>query len=49
MIHTSTLRPPDPGLGVGPEAAVLDCLGGEPLHGSGFEAEEPEPDFDERS
>jgi hypothetical protein len=24
---------------------VLDFLGGEPLAGSGFEKEEPEPDF----
>jgi hypothetical protein len=28
---------------------VLDDTGGEPLAKSGFEAEHPEPDFDERS
>jgi len=28
---------------------VLDETGGEPLANSGFEAEDPEPDFDERS
>ena len=28
---------------------VFDDTGGEPLANSGFEAEEPEPDFDERS
>ena len=27
----------------------LDDLGGEPLASSGFETEEPEPDFEERS
>jgi len=29
--------------------AVLDDNGGEPLTNSGFEFEEPEPDFEERS
>ena len=28
---------------------VLDDTGGEPLANSGFEGEEPEPDFEERS
>jgi hypothetical protein len=28
---------------------VLDDIGGEPLANSGFEGEEPEPDFEERS
>ena len=28
---------------------VLDDTGGEPLANSGFESEEPEPDFEERS
>ena len=28
---------------------VLDALGGEPLVNSGFESEDPEPDFEERS
>jgi len=28
---------------------VFDDTGGEPLANSGFEAEAPEPDFDERS
>jgi len=30
-------------------AGVLDDTGGEPLANSGFEGEEPEPDFEERS
>ena len=34
-------NPPFPG--------VLDDTGGEPLANSGFEGEEPEPDFEERS
>jgi hypothetical protein len=29
--------------------SVLDDTGGEPLANSGFEGEEPEPDFEERS
>lgn len=29
--------------------AALNSLGGEPLIGSGFELETPDPDFDERS
>jgi hypothetical protein len=32
-----------------PTPDVLDDPGGEPLANSGFEGEEPEPDFDERS
>ena len=28
-----------------PTAVVIEEIGGEPLAGSGFEAEEPEPDF----
>jgi hypothetical protein len=28
-----------------PSAASLDAIGGEPLAGSGFEIEEPEPGF----
>lgn len=28
---------------------VLDDTGGEPLANSGFEAEDPEPDFEERN
>ena len=31
------------------EADDLDDLGGEPLDGSGFENEDPESDFEERS
>ena len=30
-------------------SGVLDDTGGEPLANSGFEGEEPEPDFEERS
>jgi hypothetical protein len=29
--------------------SVLDDTGGEPLANSGFEGEEPEPDFEERN
>ena len=36
MILRSTLR-----------QARLEALGGEPLNGSGFEDEHPEPDFDQ--
>lgn len=36
MIIRSTLR-----------QARLEALGGEPLDGSGFEDEQPEPDFDQ--
>ena len=44
---TSTLRDSEvnPPLPLG----VLDDTGGEPLVNSGFEAEKPEPDFEERS
>jgi hypothetical protein len=31
-----------------PNIDAIGGLGGEPLAGSGFEAEEPEPNFDER-
>lgn len=30
-----------------PQQALLDAIGGEPLAGSGFEEEEPEPGFSE--
>lgn len=49
MFQTSTERPPEPGQAASPQADLLDRLGGEPLHGSGYEAEQPEQDFDERS
>lgn len=32
-----------------PQQALLDAIGGEPLAGSGFEEEEPEPGFAETS
>ena len=32
-----------------PNIDDIGALGGEPLAGSGFEAEEPEPNFDERN
>jgi hypothetical protein len=32
-----------------PSSDAMHALGGEPLANSGFEAEEPEPNFDERS
>jgi len=31
-----------------PNTDDIGALGGEPVAGSGFEAEEPEPNFDER-
>jgi len=43
----STIPNPDDNSAVPPD--VLDDTGGEPLANSGFEAEDPEPDFDERS
>jgi hypothetical protein len=43
----STIPNPDDNSALQPD--VLDDTGGEPLTNSGFEAEPPEPDFDERS
>jgi hypothetical protein len=42
--------PPVPDFDPRPEhqGRVLDDLGGEPLAFSGFETEEPQPDFEER-
>ena len=43
----STTPNPDDGSALPPD--VLDDTGGEPLANSGFEVEDPQPDFDERS
>jgi hypothetical protein len=43
---TSTIPNPDDNSALPPD--VLDDTGGEPLANSGFETENPEPDFDER-
>jgi hypothetical protein len=42
-----TIPNPDDNSALPPD--VLDNTGGEPLANSGFEVEDPEPDFDERS
>lgn len=39
-INDGSLAPPD-------HTNELDTIGGEPLEGSGFDAETPEPDFEE--
>ena len=44
---TSTLRDSEQNSPLPP--GVLDDTDGEPLADSGFEAEKPEPDFEERS
>ena len=48
-MYASTSTPPNPDESSALPPDVLDDTGGEPLANSGFEAEAPEPDFDERS
>ena len=48
-MHDSASTIPNPNDNSALPPDVLDDTGGEPLAKSGFEAEDPEPDFDERS
>ena len=49
MMQMTIPPPPNSEQHPSPQHDVLDGLGGEPLSNSGFEAEEPEQDFDQRS
>ena len=49
MMHPSIHTVPNSEHHPGSQHDVLDTLGGEPLAHSGFEAEEPEQNFGERS
>lgn len=48
-MHDSTSKPPNPDDNSALPPGVHDDTGGEPLANSGFEDEDSEPDFDERS